>query len=84
MTRIGMEATGMYWMTLALTLVDFGYAVSVINPRQAHNFAKVKRAKTDPVDAHTLAILAAWLHPTPWVPPPPVPTELQQRFTQRD
>src|SRR3712207_4193730 len=46
-TLVVMEATGTYWITLALTLVGWGYAVSVINPRQAHNFAKalLKRAK---------------------------------------
>ena len=81
-----MEATGTYWITLAMTLVEFGYAVSVINPKQAHNFAKalLKRAKTDAVDAQTLAQLAARLQPQRWVPPPAVYTELQQRLTHRD
>lgn len=62
-TLVVMEATGTYWITLAMTLVAFGYAVSVINPKQAHNFAKalLKRAKTDPVDAQMLAQLAARL-----------------------
>ena len=39
-TLVVMEATGTYWITLAMTLVAFGYAVSVINPKQAHNFAR--------------------------------------------
>jgi len=44
-----LEATNTYWMSLALHLHDAGYAVSVINPAQAHQFAKalLKRAKTD-------------------------------------
>ncbi len=49
-----LEATNTYWMSLALHLHDAGYAVSVINPAQAHQFAKalLKRAKTDAIDAH--------------------------------
>ncbi len=31
-----LEATNTYWMSLALHLHDAGYAVSVINPAQAH------------------------------------------------
>jgi len=33
-TLIVMEATGSYWITLAVTLYESGYAVSVINPTQ--------------------------------------------------
>ena len=35
-----MEATGTYWMRLATYLVDASIAISVINPVQAHDFAK--------------------------------------------
>jgi transposase len=85
-TLVVLEATGTYWMTLATTLVQAGYAVSVVNPKQAHDFAKalLKHAKTDAIDAQTLAQLAALLRPAPWTPPPAVYTELQQRLTQRD
>jgi len=81
-----MEATGSSWITLATTLHQAGYAVSVINPAQAHAFAKalLKRVKTDAVDAQTLAQLAALLQPAPWTPPPAVYHELQQRLAQRD
>jgi DNA mismatch repair protein MutS len=43
-----LEATNTYWMSLALLLHDAGYAVSVINPAQAHQFARalLKRAKS--------------------------------------
>ena len=83
---IVMEATGSYWITLATQLVHAGFQVSVINPAQAHHFAKalLKRAKTDAIDAHTLAQLALMLQPTPWTPPPPIYYELQQRLAQRD
>ncbi len=34
-----MEATASYWVSLATTLSQAGFAVSVINPAQAHQFA---------------------------------------------
>jgi transposase len=85
-TLVVMEATGSYWMRLALTLHEAGYAVAVINPAQAHAFAKalLKRVKTDPVDAATLLRLAATLQPARWSPPPAVYYELSQRLAQRD
>jgi transposase len=85
-TLVVMEATGSYWITLATTLAQGGYAVAVINPSQAHDFAKalLKRAKTDAIDAQTLAQLAALLQPERWTPPPAIYTELQQRLAQRD
>jgi transposase len=85
-TQVVMEATGSYWITLATRLAEAGYIVSVINPIQAHYFAKLflKRAKTDAIDAQTLAQLAALLQPTPWTPPPAIYQELQQRLVQRD
>jgi hypothetical protein len=33
-----MEATGTYWMHLASTLSETGFAVAIINPAQAHDF----------------------------------------------
>ncbi|PON15314.1 IS110 family transposase [Candidatus Entotheonella serta] len=83
---IVMEATGACWITLATRLVDEGFNVSVVNPAQAHHFAKalLKRAKTDAIDAQTLAQLAMILQPEPWTPPPPIYYELQQRLAQRD
>ena len=85
-TLIVMEATGSYGMTLATTLHAADYAVAVINPAQAHAFAKalLKRVKTDPIDAPTLTRLAAMLHPAPWEPPPAIYHELVQRLGQRN
>jgi transposase len=79
---IVMEATGSYWITLATQLVHAGFQVSVINPAQAHHFAKalLKRAKTDAIDAQTLAQLALLLQPAPWTPPPRIYYELQERL----
>ena len=81
-----MEATGSYWISLATRLVHEGFRVSVINPAQSHHFAKalLKWAKTDAIDAQTLVQLAMILQPEPWMPPPPIYYELQQRLAQRD
>lgn len=81
-----MEATGTYWMRLALALHTAGFCVSVINPAQAHHFAQalLKRSKTDAIDAQSLAELAARLQPACWTPPPTVYSELHQRLTHRD
>jgi transposase len=81
-----LEATGPYWVAPATALAAAGFAVSVVNPAQAHHFAKalLKRGKTDALDAQTLAQLAALLRPAPWTPPPAVYHELQQRLAQRD
>ncbi len=81
-----MEATGVYWLSLATFFARLGYAVSVVNPAQAHHFAKalLKRAKTDAIDAQTLTRLAALLQPELWTPPPAIYEELEQRLTQRE
>ena len=85
-TLVVLEATGTYWVSLATTLHQQGFAISVINPAQAHAFAKalLKRAKTDAIDAQTLAELGARLQPDLWTPPPAIYAELYQRLAQRD
>lgn len=82
---IVMEATGSYWISMATVLQEAGYVVSVINPAQAHYFAKalLKRSKTDAIDAQTLAQLAAVLQPEAWEPPPYIYHQLQQRLVHR-
>lgn len=85
-TLVVLEATGTYWMRLALALHEAGFVVSVINPLQARRFAQMhlRRAKTDAIDAQLLAELAAMLQPAAWTPPPAIYDELQQRLAQRD
>jgi transposase len=85
-TRVVMEATSTYWVALAVTLHEAGYRVHVINPAQAHYFAKaqLRRAKTDALDAQDLARLATKLDLAPWRPPPPVYHELRQRLLARE
>lgn len=64
---IVMEATGGLERDLACALQAAGFAVAVVNPRQARNFAKAMGylAKTDRIDARALAELAQTLarHP---------------------
>jgi transposase len=81
-----LEATGNYWVALAVALHEAGYRVAAINPRQAHHFAKaqLRRAKTDALDARDLAQRAAALRPAPWSPPPAVYHEVRQRLVARD
>jgi len=90
-TLVVIEATGSYWIALAVTLHTANYGVSVINPLQAHHFAKaqLRRAKTDPLDAQNLTQLAAALQPAVWTPPPAVYHDTAhrapgQRLTVRD
>ncbi len=58
-----MEATGGYEQDLALALAGAGLRVSVVNPRQARDFARCvgKLAKTDRIDAQALRAFAAML-----------------------
>ncbi len=80
-----LEATGTYWIELATYLHGQGFAVSVINPKQAHDFAGAigLKPKNDQLDAQTLARLAATLQPAAWIPPPQIYRELYQRLTHR-
>jgi transposase len=56
---------------LALALADAGVRLMVLNPKAAHNFAKVllRNSKTDAVDADTLAQYAERMPYQPWVRP---------------
>ncbi|GAA5531518.1 IS110 family transposase [Herpetosiphon gulosus] len=83
---IAMEATGSYWIRLAVTLHQAGYAVAVMNPKHIHNFAKSlpRRAKTDALDADVLLRFATERQPSCWTPPPTVYHELRQRLLARD
>jgi transposase len=81
-----MEATGSYWIALAVWLHHAGYPVAVINPAQLASFAKSlpRRAKTDPLDAAVALQFARERVPAPWTPPPVVYHELRQRLVARD
>ena len=85
-TLVVMEATGNYWLALALFLHQAGFVVSVINPIQSRRFAdmQLQRTKTDATDAHRLAQFAQMIQPEPWTPPPAICEQLQQRLAQRE
>lgn len=66
-----MEATGVYWETVALFLADAGHRVSVINPAlaKAHGQSLGLRSKTDAIDAKLLADFCREKQPGAWVAP---------------
>lgn len=80
------EATGSYWVALAVSLHEAGFAVAVINPAHAHNYvlSLPRRAKTDALDARMLAQFASERQPPRWTPPEQVYHELRQRLLVRD
>ena len=60
-----LEATGGLEVPALAALAAAGLPVSAVNPRQARDFARAcgRLAKTDAVDAHTLALFAERLRP---------------------
>lgn len=70
---IVMEATGIYYLDLAVALCEAGLPVAVINPRSAKRFAELKlvNSKTDGVDALLLAEYGERMTPRLWTPPNP-------------
>lgn len=70
---IGIEATGSYGDTLSYYLLPHSYKVVEINPYQANQFRKAqgKKAKTDSIDARSLAAqLALGNHKALAIPDP--------------
>lgn len=70
-TRVVMEATGVYYLDLAMVLAKAGVPVAVINPKSFHHFAQLKlaRSKTDTIDAALLAEYAERMTPPCWTVP---------------
>lgn len=69
--RIVLEATGVYYLDVAMALAHAGLPVAVINPKSFHHFAalKLNATKTDAVDAALLAEFAERMQPPLWTPP---------------
>jgi len=78
-TLIVLEATGGFEAAAVAALARHGLPVVVVNPRQVRDFAKSmgRLAKTDAIDAHTLALFGERVRP----PLRPLPDEAAQ---QRD
>jgi transposase len=79
------EATGRYERRLAADLLDASIPVTVVNPRQARDFAKSlgKLAKTDKLDAKVLAQFAKMGHHRLAEKTPENLALLDQRITRR-
>lgn len=69
--RVVMEATGIYFLDLALRLHEAELKVSVINPKSFHRFAELKLngTKTDAIDSALLAEYGERIDPRLWTPP---------------
>ena len=68
--RVIMEATGIYFLDLALVAHELGAEVVVINPKAGHHFAKGLglRSKTDAIDARMLLEFLRRMPLTRWEP----------------
>jgi transposase len=66
-TLVVLEASGGYEVTVAATLAGAGLPVAVVNPRQIRDFGRAtgQLAKTDRLDARTIALFAAAVRPAP-------------------
>jgi transposase len=64
-TAVVLEATGGYERNVVAELIEAGYRVAVVNPRQVRDFAKGLGilAKTDRLDAQVLAKFAQHINP---------------------
>jgi transposase len=80
-----LEATGRYERRVASELLEAGLSVAVVNPRQARDFARAlgKLAKTDKIDAATLAAFAQLGHARPCEKQPQNQTLLDDLVTRR-
>ena len=80
-----LEATGGYEAPVAAALSTAGLPVAVVNPRQVRDFAKAtgQLAKTDRIDAATLALFAERVRPEPRPLPDPVGEELRALVARR-
>jgi transposase len=83
--QVVLEATGGLELAAAQALQAHGYAVSIINPRQARAFAKAsgKWAKTDGIDASVLAHFGQAMQPAPTPLASASEQALQQLITRR-
>ncbi|MBC8375169.1 MAG: IS110 family transposase [FCB group bacterium] len=74
-----MEATGVYYETLAYFLKSQGAHVIVVLPNKAKHFAKTLtiKSKTDPIDAHMLTQMGLEKRLSEWEPPSELMKELK-------
>jgi transposase len=84
--HVCLEATGRFWVGIALHLHRAGHRVSVINPAQIKHFmrSKLARSKTDRVDCGHIRAFAEAFDPAAWTPPPPALEALRDLLGTRD
>lgn len=78
--RFLMEATGTYYINLALTLHEANRYVGVVNPVRVRNYNKadMARSKSDKSDAYSIARFGTEKQPAPWRPLTPDMAKMQQ------
>lgn len=69
--KVLMEATGIYYLDVALIAHELGAEVYVVNPKVSHHFAQAlsQRNKTDRLDALMLLDFLKRMPTTRWTPP---------------
>jgi transposase len=79
------EATGGLERQLVAELLEAGVTTAVVNPRQVRDFAKAlgRLAKTDRIDAETLALFAERVQPRPSQKTPERQSQLDALVTRR-
>lgn len=84
-TLVVVEATGGVERELVATLLDAGWTVAVVNPRCVRDFAKAlnRLAKTDRIDARTIAEFACRVQPRPTQKAPENQQRLDALVTRR-
>lgn len=82
---IVLEATGGYELRAAAALASAGFPVAVVNPRQVRRFAQSlgRLAKTDRIDARTLALFGERVQPEPRPLPDDATRELAALIDRR-
>lgn len=83
---VAMEATGHYWKNLFAVLAAEGFTLALLNPLRTRRFAgeDLERAKTDAIDALSIARFAAQKHPAPTRLPDSVTQDLRELVRHRD
>jgi transposase len=83
--HVVMEATGVYWETLAYYCHEKGWKVTVLNPTQIKQFRDMtlKKAKTDELDAVIIGCYALRNPVKYWTPLEPLLRDVRTRMRQR-
>lgn len=78
-----LEASGPYYLPLALFLTQHQLSLSVVNPLVVRRFSqmRLRRTKTDKADARLLSEFGTNQHPQPWQAPTTLMSQLAQLQT---